>query len=205
MSLFPHTATLCFLILSTSVPAYAATENQDSVKIPAATSHPAGYLLRSGDVIHINVWKEEGLDQELQILPDGTVDFPLIGTFTAAGLTTAQVRDLVREKLKPFIPSANVTVMVKEARGNSVSVMGQVSRPGDVMMTRPINVLQALSQAGGLTTFADGDDIVILRTVDGKRTSISFDYDAVTNGHELESNIQLEPGDVIVVPSASLF
>ncbi len=209
MTFIPHRFQIMFLALLLAAPAtHAATLGTLKAEAPAAAqpaTHEANYLLRPGDMLHINVWKEEELDRELQILPDGTVDFPLIGSFTAAGLTTSAVRDLVKQKLVPFIPSATVTVMVKEARGNSISVMGQVAKPGEIIMTRQMNVLQALSQVGGLTTYADDDDIVILRRVDGKETSIPFDYGAVAAGRKLESNIALEPGDVIVVPTASLF
>lgn len=163
------------------------------------------YTIRPGDMLHITVWKEEGLDREVLVLPDGSMDFPLIGSFTAAGQTTSQLQTSITEKLKPLIPAASVTVWVKETRGNSISVMGQVARPGEIIMNRPLTVLQALSQVGGLSTYADDDDIAILRTVDGKETSIPFDYSAVANGRKLETNITLKPGDIIVVPTASLF
>jgi polysaccharide biosynthesis/export protein len=186
------------LLTLVALDAYAQTA-------PTASPVQASYSLRSGDIVQISVWKEEELDREVTVLPDGTIDFPLIGSFTAAGLTPTQVQALVKKKLVPFIPAATVTVVVKEARGNSISVMGQVARPGEIIMTRSFNVLQALSQVGGLTHFADEDDIVILRQQEGKEISIPFDYSAVAAGRALETNITLTPGDVIVVPTASLF
>ncbi|MFZ4541723.1 MAG: polysaccharide biosynthesis/export family protein [Rickettsiales bacterium] len=165
----------------------------------------AAYSLRAGDTLRISVWKEEQLDREVLILPDGTVDFPLIGSFMAAGNTPSQVKDAITQKLQPFVPSAAVTVIVKQTGGNSVSIIGQVTRPGDIVMARRMTVMQALSQAGGLTPYADDDDIVILRKINGKEMSIPFDYSDVAEGRHLDANIILKPGDVVVVPTASLF
>lgn len=192
-----RTFILTSLIILTTFSSAIAAENKG-----IATD---SYRLRAGDLVHIAVWKEEELDRELQILPDGTIDFPLIGSVQAAGTTTTALRDSITEKLIPYIPAASVTVMVKETRGNSISVMGQVSRPGEIIMIRPLNILQALSQSGGLTTYADDDDIVVLRKINGKETSIPFNYSAVSAGRKLETNIMLEPGDIVVVPSVSLF
>ena len=170
----------------------------------AATANPA-YMLRPGDMLHISVWKEDELDRQVLVLPDGSIDFPLIGSVQAAGNSPAALKDLITQKLKPFVPAAAVTVVVNETRGNTVSIMGQVTKPGDIVMGSNLTIMQALSQAGGLTPYADGDDIVILRKTDGKETSIEFDYGDVSRGRHLETNITLEPGDVVVVPTASLF
>ncbi len=181
----------------------AQTETR-TVPSDAATANPS-YNLRPGDLLHVSVWKEDELDREVLVLPDGTIDFPLIGSVQAAGTTPAQLKDAITSKLKPFVPGAAVTVVVKETRGNTVSIMGQVTKPGDIVMGNELTVMQALSQAGGLTPYAEGDDIVILRKVDGKQTSIPFDYSDVSRGSHLETNITLQPGDVLVVPTASLF
>ena len=163
------------------------------------------YKIRAGDLLRISVWKEEELDRDVLVLPSGSIDFPLVGSVDAAGKTADELQTIIREKLEPFIPAASVTVLVKEPRGNAISVLGQVTRPGDLIMNRPLNVMQALSQAGGITAYADADDIVILRRRDGKEISIPFDYDKVAAGKALDTNITLEPGDVVVVPTASLF
>lgn len=163
------------------------------------------YTLQAGDMLHISVWREEELDREVLVMPDGTIDFPLIGSFSVIGKTTLDVQRAIKEKMEPFITESTVTVVVKEARGNAVSVIGQVTRPGEVIMTRALTVMQALSQAGGLTPYADDNDIVILRKRNGKEESIDFDYSDIARGANLESNITLLPGDVIVVPTQGLF
>lgn len=173
-------------------------------EMPAADK-PYAYTVRPGDKLQITVWKEEQLDREITVLPDGTIDFPLVGSFQGAGKTTTEIQQIVKEKLAKTIPYASVAVTIIEAKGNTVSIIGQVARPGDVVMNQKMTVLQALSQVGGLTTYADDDDIKILRQQEGKQISIPFNYHRVSNGDELETNIELQPGDVIVVPAASLF
>jgi polysaccharide export outer membrane protein len=182
-----------------------ATTGTSAEPTPSFPVSDPSYALRAGDLLRVTVWKEDELDRDVLILPDGTIDFPLIGSFTAAGQSTSQLQKTIKSKLKPFIPSASVTVVVKETRGNVVSVMGQVGRPGDVVMNRALTVVQALSQVGGLTPYADDDSIVVLRTVDGKETALPFDYSDIANGRNLDSNIRLMPGDVIIVPTATLF
>ena len=181
-----------------------ATATVDSTTANVASVSPS-YTLRPGDLLHISVWKEDELDREVLVLPDGTVDFPLIGSATAAGETPAELKKIITDKLKPFVPAAAVTVTVKETRGNAVSIMGQVTKPGDIVMSNALTVMQALSQAGGLTPYAESDSIVILRKIDGKEQSIPFDYSDVARGRHLETNITLAPGDVLIVPTASLF
>lgn len=175
-------------------------------RAPATTDKASSnYHIRAGDVLQITVWREENMDREVLVLPDGTVSFPLIGAFKVQGLTPAQVQSTVKKKLASLIPDASVTVLVKAALGNAISVIGQVGKPGEIVMNHQLSVMQALSQAGGLTPYADEDDIIILRRVDGTETSIEFPYDDVIRGRNLEKNIQLLPGDVVVVPTAGLF
>lgn len=170
-----------------------------------AQAEDSTFTLRAGDVLQITVWKEEGMDREIVVLPDGTITFPLTGTITLANLTPTEAQDLIKEKLKAAMPDASVSVIVKAPMGHTVNVMGQVAKPGEIIMGRKMTVMQALSQAGGLTTFADEGKIKILRTVESKENSINFPYDDVVDGNNLDQDITLLPGDVIVVPTAGLF
>jgi polysaccharide biosynthesis/export protein len=163
------------------------------------------FIIIAGDVLQITVWKEEGLDREILVLPDGTITFPLIGTMKAQGLSPSALQATVKGKLRKFIPEASVTVMIKAPLGHTVSVIGQVGKPGEVVIGRHMGVMEALSQAGGLTPYASSGHIVVLRYVDGKKKSIDFPYDDVARGNHLERDVDLKPGDVVVVPTAGLF
>ena len=179
-----------------------AAPEEESKPTPAVDSN---YKIRAGDVLQITVWKEESLDREILVLPDGTISFPLIGSFVAQGMTPAKVQSTVKEKLKTLIPDASVTVLVKATLGHTVNVIGQVAKPGELVMGHHTTVMQALSQAGGLTPYANESKIIILRKEAGKETSIAFHYSDVIAGRELDKDIELNPGDVIVVPTSGLF
>jgi polysaccharide export outer membrane protein len=160
------------------------------------------YRLNPGDILDISVWKEEGMQRETLVLPDGMISFPLAGHLMAAGKTPQDVQASLIERIKEFIPDPQITVTVLRTAGNKIYVVGQVNRPGEFPVSHRIDVMQALSLAGGLTAFGDENDITILRRkADGQQEAISFDYSGVKRGEHLETNIQLQSGDVVVVPN----
>lgn len=167
----------------------------------------ANYKLNPGDILQITVWKEEGLDRETLVLPDGTVAFPLVGTLQARGKTVGQLQDEIKAGLEKAIPDAPVTVVVKNALGNTVDVIGQVLKPGEFVAAHPLTVMQALSLAGGLTPYASEKRISIVRhNMDGKDQHLEFPYyEDILDGKNLDKDIVLQPGDVVLVPAASLF
>jgi polysaccharide export outer membrane protein len=170
------------------------------ISLPAS-AQDASYLLKPGDILNISVWKEEGMQLETLVLPDGMISFPLAGHLKAAGKTPRDVQNSLAGRIKEFIADPLITVTVKSTDGNKIYVVGQVNKPGEFPVTHIIDVMQALSLAEGLTAFGDEDDIRILRRgPDGRQESIAFDYSAVKNGNNLETNIQLQSGDVVVVP-----
>jgi polysaccharide export outer membrane protein len=161
----------------------------------------SNYQLAPGDSLNISVWKEDGLqEQQYLISPDGTIIFPLIGTVLATGKTITELKDQLATKLSDFISDPSVTVKLLNNQGNSIFVIGKVNKPGQVFSGRKIDVLQALSLAGGLTVFADADSISVLRRTGNETKVFPFDYDNVIKGEDLQQNIMLEPGDTVTVP-----
>jgi len=177
--------------------------NADKSSRPAIADSST-YTIIPGDVLQVTVWKEEGLDQEVLVLSDGTINYPLIGSVAAQGKTPSQLQDEIKDKLGKLIPDASVTVAVKAALGHTVSVIGQVTKPGELMLGHGLTVMQALSQAGGLTPYASEGRIIILRRENGEETSIPFPYKDIIDGDALDKDIVLNPGDVVVVPTAGL-
>jgi len=165
-----------------------------------ALAQEGGYLLNPGDVLEVSVWKEEGMTRDVLVLPDGMISFPLAGHMMAAGKTAASVQDALTKKLQQYIPEPVVTVSVKAVSGNTIYVIGQVNNPGQFPAGHNMDVMQALSVAGGLTAFGDQNDIMVLRREGGKQVSFPFDYSKVKGGKNLELNIVLHSGDVVVVP-----
>lgn len=158
------------------------------------------YIVQPGDLLVISVWKEEDLQQEVLVRPDGGITFPLAGEIQARGKTVEQIREDVVQKLSRFIPDLVVTVTVKQILGNRIYVIGQVKNAGSFVMNPRVDVVQALSMAGGATTFAALNDIVILRRINGTQTAFPFRYNDVARGRNLDQNILLQSGDVVIVP-----
>jgi len=158
------------------------------------------YLLQPGDVVQIVVWKELELQGDVLIRPDGGLSFPLAGDVVAAGRTVDSVRAEIEQRIRHYIPDGVVTVAVKQVNGNRIFVIGKVNRPGDYQLTRPTDVVQALSLAGGMTVFADANSIRVLHRDHGRLTSIRFRYGDIEKGKNLEQNVLLQSGDTVVVP-----
>lgn len=158
------------------------------------------YGMQPGDILQISVWREAELDRDVQVSPDGFVAFPLIGEVPVAGLSVEEVRVEVLRRLTEFVPRAVVTVSLKEMRGNRVYVLGKVNRPGVYPYFDSLDVMQALSLAGGGARFAKLDRIRVIRRDGDRQHAIDFDYLEVERGEALEQNIQLRSGDIVLVP-----
>lgn len=159
------------------------------------------YVVTPGDVLTIAVWKEPDLQGPgVLVRPDGTFSYPLVGQVDARGKTVVEIEKLVTEKLKKFISDPVVTVSLQEIKGNKIYVMGQVTRPGEFIVNPRVDVMQALSMAGGTTPFASLGNIIILRRTNGQQQAIKFDYTSVAKGRDLSQNIELQVGDIVVVP-----
>lgn len=166
----------------------------------AAQEARPDYKLHAGDSITVSVWKELDLQRKVMIRPDGRFSFPLAGEVQAAGRTPDEVRVEIENQLKKFIPEAVVTVIVEDFAGNRVYVIGQVTKPGMFIMNPQLNVLQALSLAGGSTPFAKLDNISVIRGSGTSQQTLPFHYNQVVDGKSLQQNIALQSGDVVVVP-----
>jgi polysaccharide biosynthesis/export protein len=169
---------------------------------PARAALPdAGYTVKPGDILAVSVWKEPDLQGPVLVRPDGAFSFPLAGQMDARGKTVQELQQMVTERLKKFISDPVVTVSIQEIKGNKVYVIGQVNKPGDFIVNPRVDVMQALSMAGGTTPFAALGDIMILRRTDGgQQQALPFRYTDVIRGRNLEQNITLQAGDVVVVP-----
>ena len=165
-----------------------------------AVEDQAEYLVNAGDRLEISVWKEEGLQREVLVTPDGAFSFPLAGQLIAKGRTVNEIRTELESRLSRYIPDLVSTVTVVAVNGNSIYVIGQVKNPGSFVMNPVLDIMQALSLAGGMTPFASVRNIIILRRENGVQTVIRFNYSDVAEGRSLSENILLRNGDVVVVP-----
>lgn len=160
------------------------------------------YRINAGDVLLVYVWNEKDLSQEVLVRPDGTISIPLAGQVQAGGLAVPDVEKNLASALSKYMKDhPSVTVMVKQTAGYSISVIGKVNRPGQFPINQPTDIMQALAIAGGLTPYAAENSINILRRdKNGTQKSIPFRYSDVKSGEELQTNIVLQSGDIVVVP-----
>lgn len=178
-------------------------EKRDTTVNAAAPAKPPenspDYVIGADDTLHISVWKEPDLSETLPVRPDGKISMPLLNDVTAAGLTPLELKDSITEKLKKYISDPRVTVVVTAMNSRRVFVTGEVNHSGPISLLPHMTVLQALAQAG-FTQFANPKAIYLLRTQDGKPEKLPFNYKDVVKGNHPEQNIELKPGDTIVVP-----
>jgi polysaccharide export outer membrane protein len=165
-----------------------------------ARAEADGYELAPGDMLEISVWKDEDLSRQLEIPPDGIVSFPLIGDVDAKGMSVPRLRETIEKRLAEFIPDPTVTVMLLKAASLRAYVIGKVNNPGQFPINGETSVMQVLSMAGGLNPFASDKKIIVLRQRGAKTIKLPFNYHEVERGENLEQNILLERGDVVVVP-----
>jgi polysaccharide export outer membrane protein len=158
------------------------------------------YLIGSGDVLDIQVWRNEALSRVEVVRPDGRISLPLMGELKATGLTALALRDKIIEELKKLGETPEATVIVREINSFVIYVDGEVQRPGRFQLNRRTTLVQAISMAGGLTSFASSKKVTLMRKLEGtdKELRIIVDYDSVISGES--RNIWLQAGDTIVVP-----
>lgn len=164
---------------------------------PCASAGP--YRIGPGDVIDISIWRNEDLTRQLKVLPDGMISFPLAGELKVEGLSVEELKALLISKLEKYVPDPVLTVSVSQTNSMMIYVIGKVNSPGRFMIQENIDVLQALSLAGGLNPFAKEKEIRIFRKAGEETILFNFNYKEVSEGEHLEQNILLNRGDVIVV------
>ena len=186
-----------FICLSLAL-ALITTANAEEFN--AAATNPDDYRIGPEDVLFISVWKEEELQREVLVRPDGGISFPLAGDVQVAGKTPTEVEQEIASRIQKYIPEAVVTVSVQTVSGYTIFVDGKVKNPGKFVIGRYMDVVQAITLAGGLDTFADEDKIKVIRRQNGQQVVHKFNYSEVKRGQNLNQNIILQSGDIIVVP-----
>jgi polysaccharide export outer membrane protein len=168
--------------------------------VPPGVPVPPDYVIGPEDVLSVVYWREKDMSNDVAVRPDGKISLPLLNDVAAAGLTPTQLRDSLTEASKQFFEDPSITVVVKQMNSRRVFITGEVAKPGPYPLMGPTTVLQLLSVAGGLRDYANGKKILILRTEKGHSVSYPFNYKDVVSGKNLQQNIELKPGDTVVVP-----
>ena len=160
----------------------------------------AGFTIGPEDVLGVIVWREPDVSSDVTVRPDGMITLPLVRDVKAAGLTPQELTDRVQTSLREFITDASVTIVVRQMNSRKVFITGEVAKPGAYALASPMTVMQLIAVAGGLTEFAEGKSISVMRVEGGRTKTFPFDYKNVANGKKPAQNIALKPGDTVVVP-----
>ncbi len=190
------------LAVCTSVEAQipAAAPRPAAPPVAAGVSAPADYVIGPDDQLTVVFWREKDMSSDVSVRPDGKISLPLLNDVQAAGLTPDQLRLQLTEAAAKFIEEPTVTIVVKQINSRKVYVTGQVNKPGPYPLTGPTNVMQLIAMAGGVLEYADSKHITVMRTENGKQVSFPFNYKDVIKRKNLKQNIELRPGDTIIVP-----
>jgi polysaccharide export outer membrane protein len=178
---------------------------QQEVQYKGTSVPPTEFLIGPEDVLVVTVWRNQELSKEVIVRPDGKISLPLLGDIPAAGLTAQALSKQVADGLVDFMATPTVSVQVKEINSYHIFAVGEVARPGKIVLKSFTTVLQGISYAGGFTLYASRNNVHVLRNVkngqgEAKQVMIPVPYQDIVKGKNLEANIILKAGDVIVVP-----
>jgi polysaccharide biosynthesis/export protein len=194
-------ALICIISLLLMGSLGLGAQNRPERKVAENPELTVDYVIGIEDVLSIFVWKEPDFSiRELVVRSDGKISLPLVNDIQAGGLTPKQLKEKITDRMKEYIETPNVTVTVLKSMSQSVSIVGQVNRPGSYTFIAPTTVLELLARAGGLTEFAKNKNIKIIRKTGEKIDQYSFNYYKVIKGEGMQQNITLKTGDIIMVP-----
>jgi polysaccharide export outer membrane protein len=158
------------------------------------------YIIGSEDVLQIHIWKHPEISATVPVRSDGKISIPLLNDIQASGLTPQKLKIEIAKKMSNYIEEPTVSVIVEAINSLKVSVSGKVNAPGVYKIGRKINIIDAISLAGGLSQFADASKVKIVRTINGQRKMYLINYDAFVNGKNIDQDISIFPGDSVIVP-----
>ena len=188
-----------------AMPAAAQTPAaQGPVKDQGATkdqgSTLAEYRIGPEDTVQISVWKNDAISRTVPVRPDGKISLPLLNDVQAAGLTPMELREILNTKLKEFIPSPEVSVIVLEPKSFKITLIGEVPKPGRYELRSRTTVLDLLAMAGGVTQFAARSRIFVIRRDDTGQKKVGFNYNRAIAADGERENFDLQPNDIVIVP-----
>jgi len=197
---FRKLGVLPILLMVFGVPWTALAQGDEGWEESEGVSDSPAYVIQPNDLLEIVVWGEPDISRTVLVRPDGRISLPLVQDLQASELTPVELKEHMENRLKEYVDSPNVTVIIQAIQSYKVYVIGKIQNPGGIVVEKPITVLQALSLAGGFQEYADESGIHIVRTSGDQHRVFKFNYKDVIKGKKAEQNILLRSGDVVVVP-----
>jgi len=190
---------LCISLLPLAFASLAYSQEKPGGQELATQQEPP-YIIQPNDILEIFVWKEPELTRKVLVRPDGRISFPLVQDLQAAGSSPAELKEQIEKRLKEYLKTPTVTVIVDAIQSYKVYVVGKVQKPGAMTVEKPITVLQAVALAGGFQDYAKDEEMAIIRNLGKENRVYPFNYKEVIKGRKAEQNIFLKSGDVVVIP-----
>jgi polysaccharide export outer membrane protein len=161
---------------------------------------PLDYVIGPEDQLSVIFFQNRDMSADVTVRPDGKISLPLLNEVQASGLTPDQLRQQISAEAKRFIQEPNATVVVRQINSRKVSIIGSVEKPGTFSLGGPTTVLQLIGSAAGLKEYAKSRKITIIRNDHGRQVKFDFDYREVIEQRRPDQNIELQPGDTVIVP-----
>jgi len=200
-------------VLTFTVCVYFLSGCSSSNSLPTATLHPSNaeninsykYLIGAGDVLNIFVWRNPEVSGSFVVRPDGMITTSLVEDIPVAGKTPTELARSIEKILATYLRDPVVTVTVNNFVGpfsEQIRVIGEAAQPQAINYTQYMTLLDVMIQVGGLTEFADGDDAVLIRIENGKQKQYEIAIDELLKEGNIKANVDMFPGDIIIIPEA---
>lgn len=205
---FADNVKVCLLLLATLLSGCSSKST-----LPSATLHPSDtvninsykYLIGSGDVLNIFVWRNPEVSGSFVVRPDGMITTSLVEDIKVSGKTPTELARSIEEILATYLRDPIVTVTVENFVGpfsEQIRVIGEAAQPRAINYTQHMTLLDVMIQVGGLTEFADGNDAVLIRIENNQQKQYQLSIDELLKDGEISANVDMLPGDIIIIPEA---
>jgi polysaccharide export outer membrane protein len=189
-----------YSILLAIISIFIITQTATAADQPTVTDKNA-YRIDSGDILEITTWKEPDFSrEEILVRIDGKITFPLLNDIQAADRTPTELKQEIETKLKAYVDSPVVTVIVRSPGSQRFYILGEVVRTGEYPIVKDLTVLQAFALAGGFTEWASKSEILLFREENGQQKTIRINYKNIVKGKDFDQNVKIKANDTIIVP-----
>jgi polysaccharide export outer membrane protein len=205
--MFNHVA-LISIVFSILLSACASRQTLPPASVKASVTQSVTdyqYVIGPNDVLNVFVWRNPEVSGNFSVRPDGKISTPLVSDIQVTGKKTSEVAEYIAKELAQYIRDPKVTVSVTQFVGpysEQVRVIGEATNPIAVNFREHMTLLDLMIEVGGLTEYADGNGAVLIRVVNGKRTEYSLKINTLIKDGDIAANVDLLPGDVIIIPEA---
>ena len=197
------TKLLIVLLSAVIVTACGSTGPEKTGACPEMEAIITEYVIGAGDTLQVFVWRHDDISSTVPVRPDGRISIPLVEDIVAVGRTPTDLARAIEMQLSEYLRTPKVNIIVtSQGSGNQIQVVGNVMNEQSVPYRAGLRLLDAIVAVGGLDEFAAGNRSKIVRQIDGRATECRVRIKNLMEDGDVNQNVSLYPGDVIIVPQA---